>query len=188
MRPGARELEMLGYDPAQRKVYMLEHVLDGSDRLPQLYAIRTHGWLAGRTNPVHGWYTGDGNDVTGRFTERREQLKRRLSPLFAVGDDHFRMNTRVAKRRAVRMAPDAMPVRKYDLRVTVRPVAKGKVIPMGARKTVTAYLRPRARLVQVWAHPGLEYAVAIVSYVGLPFDIGYDKQTAIYVPLYQSRR
>ena len=180
---GPRELEVLGYDKQARKVYVLEHAQDDLSKLPQLLSISAHGWLAGRTTPVHSYYLGDPYHLEEQFHERLQELRDRLLPMFQVGTDNFQMRTRVTKRRAVRIDPDAAPVRRYDLRVTVRPAASGKVVHMGARKTVTAYLRPRVRLVDVWAHPALQFAIAVVSYVGVPYQLGYDRQTAIYLPL-----
>lgn len=184
---GARALEVIGYDGRDQKIYLLERTRsDLGDTLPQLFSIRAHGWLAGRTTPVHEFYRDDEDGPS--FAARLAGFRAQLVPLVSVGAQYFAMNTRVTKRSAVRVIPESTPVRRYDVRVTVRPVVTdddedGKVLAMGARKTLTAYLRPRVRLAGVWAHPALEFAVALVSYVGMPYDIGYERQSAIYIPL-----
>ncbi len=176
---GPRQLDVLGHDREDGKIYALEHFDDGSGKLPQLHFMRTRGWLAGRLNPVHSWYLDDGDVVEARFLARLVALRRRLTPLRSLSPNYFRVSTRVKKRRAVRLERDMPPVRQYDLQIAVRPVAEGKLVPMGARKQVRAYLRPRARLREVWGECRGEFAVAVVSYVGIPYDLGYDKETVI---------
>ena len=181
---GPRVMEVLGYDRCEQKIYVLEQTRDQDiDLLPQLFTIRAHGWLAGRTTPVHTFYR-DEDEERPSFNSRLAALRAQLTPLFPVGGQNFRLSTLVTKRRAVRILPESTPVRRYDVRVTVRPVdGDNHVVPMGARKTVTAYLRPRVRLADVHVHPALEFAVALVSYVGMPYDIGYERQSAIFMPL-----
>ena len=182
---GPRVMEVLGYERCEQKIYVLEKTRDEDiDLLPQLFTIRAHGWLAGRTTPVHTFYLDEDNEDRPSFNARLTGLRAQLTPLFPVGSENFRLSTRVTRRRAVRIQPGALPVRRYDVRVTVRPVdGDSNIVTMGARKTVTAYLRPRVRLVDVFAHPALEFAVALVSYVGMPYDIGYERQSAILMPL-----
>lgn len=189
---GPRAMEVLGYDRRDQKIMLVERGRGAAEGvLPQLFSIRAYGWLSGRMTPVHSFYFDSDEgiaDYRASLEERLDELRSTLTPLFAVGEGSFRLNTRVTKRRAVRIVPETTPVRRYDMRVTVRPVSDdNKVIPMGARKSLTAYLRPRVRLEQVFAHPALEFAVAVVSYVGTPYDIGYERQTAIYVPLPDNR-
>lgn len=190
---GPREMEVLGYDRSAQTIYVVERqggVAAGelSSVMPQLFSIRAHGWLAGRTTPVHSFYLDGDSDDTQGVEARLSVFRERLTPLFAVGAENFRLSTRVTRRQAVRVLPNSTPVRRYEMRVTVRPVTDDKkILPMGARKTVTAYLRPRVRIAEVWAHPALEFAVATLSYVGMPYDIGYERQSAIYMPLPDNR-
>ena len=98
--------------------------------------------------------------------------------------DQLTLRTRVTRRRALRLYQDVQPVRKYELRLTVRPAdAQSPIASIGASVLVTAYLRPRALIVDVARVPGSALAVALVEYIGLPFELGYTKQAALLVPL-----
>lgn len=186
---GARTLEVLGYHARARTICLLEHDHGPAPRVPRLYAIRARGLLAGRMAPVKGWPDGDLHEHEREMTEHLRLLEPNLTPLFPVSSRYFHMSTRIIKRRAVEVEPDTTPVRKYDVRVTVRPTAAcDQIIPMGARKSVVAYLRPRVRLAEMWVSPRLEFAIALVSYIGVPYEIGFERQTAIYLPLPASLR
>ena len=66
------------------------------------------------------------------------------------------------------------------VQLTVEPLISGN--PSGtARTVVTAYLRPRAHLDRTWAVPGEPWALARVSYVGVPEGVGLEKHVAMLV-------
>jgi hypothetical protein len=180
---GARTLQVLGYHAVERTICLLEHDHGVTPHVPRLYAIRVHGLFAGRMSQVSGWPDGALSEHEHEVAEHLRLLQPNLAPLFPVESRYFHMSTRVIKRHAVEVEPNTIPVRKYDVRVTVRPAPSDKVIPMGARKSVTAYLRPRVRMEQMWVSARLEFALAQVSYIGVPYEIGFDRQTAIFLPL-----
>lgn len=179
---GPRTLDALGFDPDQHRLYLLEHFDDESSDLPQLHFMHTRGHHMGRLVPVHSWYHGARSEVEARFEDRLEALMARLRPLRSLPLEDLVLRTRVVKRRALRLFPDQPPIRKFDLRLTVRPRDVELISSLGGRAVVTAYLRPRARLVEAFRIPGERLAVAIVGYVGIPFEVGYEKQAALLVP------
>lgn len=188
---GPHTLDPIGYDPANGAIYLLEHFEDESGDLPQLHIMHTSGRHTGRRVPVRGWYQGDPADIEARFEERLDALRGQLVGLDLLPPVALRLDTRVTKRRAVRLFSGQPPLRKYELRLTVKPRFLDRRAPdthtvvasIGASTTVTAYLRPRARLVESYRVPGEHLAVAIVEYVGIPFELGYAKQAALLVPL-----
>lgn len=182
-KAGPHELDVLGYDPGDHKIYLLEHFNDESGDLPQLHFVHTRGGHAGRLVPVKSWYQGDAAEVEARFEERLEALRGRIAPMRPLDDDALRLRTRVLKRRALRLFPNAPPIRKYLLSLTVRPTDEDAIASIGGRAEVTAYLRPRTRLIDAYRIPGERLAVAIVAYTGVPIDVGHDKNEAILVPL-----
>ena len=86
--------------------------------------------------------------------------------------------TRVVQRRGLKIAGMVTPVRKFALGLSITQRTRGTAVAHG-RATITAYLRPRAALDQIWEVPGEPIAVALVSYCGVPSGIGFDKQTAV---------
>ena len=86
------------------------------------------------------------------------------------------LSTRIVHRRAIRIVGCEQPVRSFALQLQVEPVsghgASGKT-------TVTAFMRPSAQLVDVWALPGQDIAIARVAYTGVPSGMGRDKDTMV---------
>ncbi len=188
---GPHELEVLGYERASNKLYVLEHYRDASGDLPQLYYMYLRGPQMGRMVAVRGWYEGAGTPAAeahfglSEFWARVERLREHLTPVTERTDHPWRLSTRVAKRRALRLFDGEQPIRKFVLQLRVRSTAdedRQKIRSIGARVAVTAYLRPRAELETVYEIPGERFDVAIVSYVGVPYEVGYDKQLAILLP------
>jgi len=179
---GAHTLDAIGYDAEAHRLYFLEHFDDESGDLPQLHFTHTRGHHMGRLVPVRDWYKGEPAEVELTFEARLAALMSRLQPLRPLPVEDFMLTTRVVKRRALRLYPDSPPIRKFELRLTVRPLCAEVVSSLGGRADVAAYLRPRARLAEVFRIPGERLAVAIVSYVGIPFEVGYEKQAALLVP------
>jgi len=174
-------LDALGLDPESHRLYLLEHFDDESGDLPQLHFMHTRGQHMGRLVPVRDWYRGALDKVEAQFERRLEALTRRLRPLRPLSADALQLQTRVVRRRALRLDADSPPIRKFELRLTVRQ-RDAAISSLGWRTVVTAYLRPRARLVEAWRVPGERLALAFVAYVGIPFEIGYEKQAALLVP------
>jgi hypothetical protein len=179
---GAHTLDALGYDTEKQRVYLLEHFEDESGDLPQLHFMHTHGHHMGRLIPVRTWYSGDAAEVEEKFEARLAELASGLRPLRPLSLDDLVLSTRVVRRRALRLYPDLPPIRKYELRLTVRPFHRDVVSSFGGRALVTAYLRPRARLIEAYRIPGERLALAIASYIGIPFELGYEKNAALLVP------
>jgi hypothetical protein len=123
-------------------------------------------------------YDGEPARVRARVAERVAALRATLEPLEPIEADAYLLTTRVIQRRALRVA-DGPPIRKFTLTLSVEPIA-GDPDPAPAGKVaVTAYLRARAALDQVWLVPGTELALARVTYLGVPSEIGHDKQAAV---------
>ncbi len=179
---GPHTLDVLGFDAEHHRLYVLEHFDDESGDLPQLHFMHTRGHHVGRLVPVRDWYIGDATEVEANFEPRLTELLSRLRPLPSLSLDTLDLRTRVVRRRALRLYADQPPIRKFDLKLTVRPRDEESISSFGARTVVTAYLRPRAHLVEAYRIPGEHLAVAIVSYVGIPFEIGYEKHAALLVP------
>jgi hypothetical protein len=110
------------------------------------------------------------------------KLPSELAPCTTTTTEAFMLSTRVVQRRALRLptqdgSPIAPPIRKYALQLRVEPVSG--VGPSGA-STVTAFLRPDARLVDVWIPSGESAtAIARVTYTGVPNGLGLPKDTVV---------
>ncbi len=112
------------------------------------------------------------------------KLPRELVRCMPTTTEAFMLSTRIVQRRALRLptpshdgSPIAPPIRKYALQLRVEPVSGTG--PSGA-STVTAFLRPDARLVDVWIPSGeTATAIARVTYTGVPSGLGLPKDTVV---------
>lgn len=180
---GPCSLEVLGHDPGGQGLYLLER-LPGRV-LPALYIMTTGGRLAGRMLPVRSMYDGDPAEVATQVPRRIAELRERLVALKPVSAERWRLGTRVLHCRAEKRAPTEQPLRTFELELAIEP-AKSK-IDLGARAAVRAYLRPSARLDKVLIAASDEFGVGIVSYIGVPCEIGYERQAAVLIPPRRNR-
>jgi hypothetical protein len=164
--PPVGRLEIEGYDREHGQIVLREH--HGGDSTVAM--LSTTGPGAGGTIPL------------GRGTRAS---RRSLVPLVPVAIEPWELTTRVIQRRGLRLFGEDVPIRKFALGLTVEQRAGG-VLRNRGRVVTTAYLRPRAALVSVWAVPDEELAVAIVAYCGVPTGLGVDKQVAVLTtPVWQ---
>jgi hypothetical protein len=160
---GAHRLDVLGFDRAERTVYLREEV---GASVPVIHVVRTRGEHAGRMIALHG--------------DRLSALDHDLVPMEEICADMWSLTTRVVQRRALKLPDGGRPIRKFAVQLTVEPVITTTDTLRG-RTVVTSYLRPRAHLDAVWAIPGEPLALARVTYVGVPEGVGLDKQVALLV-------
>lgn len=176
---GPAALDLLGYVADDHALYFLEH--SGEGGRPQLQLMHTRGAHAGRMVPVRG--VGGAIESGVRLADRVAELERDAIPLRKLDADDWFLSTRVIQRRALRVSFEAAPIRKFVLELRVRPWLADDGDSSLGRTTVTAYLRPQTRLVDVHRIPGEALAVVRVAYVGVPGPVGHEKVTALLVSL-----
>lgn len=154
-------LDVVGYDRIHRRIYAREQV---GDAVRNVIVIPTLGEGAGVPLAL-------APDALGR-------LSIDLDPMHCVDPRGFELTTRVIQRRGLRVVGAPAPIRKFALALGIRQHIGGTIVAAG-RQVVTAYLRPRARVRQVWIVPGTALAVAIVTYCGAPVGVGVDKDAAV---------
>lgn len=178
---GAHRLDVLGYHRGERAIYLREEVGAG---VPVIHVLRTRGEHAGRMVPLRSWYEVDDEApptaLADRLRDRLRALGGELIPLDEIDPDAWSLTTRVVQRRALRMPDGGRPIRKFAVQLTVEPLIAGGPGRI-ARTVVTAYLRPRAHLDRTWAVPGEHWALARVTYVGVPEGVGLDKHVGLLV-------
>lgn len=109
-------------------------------------------------------------------------LPRRLAPCARTTTEAWMLSTRVVQRRALRLplredGTQPQPIRKYALQLRVEPVSG---LGASGSTTVTAFLRPEARLADVWIAAGEPAtAIARVTYTGVPSGLGQPKDTVV---------
>ena len=164
-------MSVLGYAASEAIVYVVEEL--GSDDAPIVYRLFLRGPRQGHLVPMHALYE-QCDDAAG-IRAKLAELAPRLEPCPRVTTEAWMLSTRVVQRRALRTCADELPIRKFALQLVVEPVSS--VGPSG-KTTVTAFLHPQARLVDVLALRG-GMALARVTYTGIPSGVGLTKDTVV---------
>ncbi|MEM6994306.1 MAG: hypothetical protein AAF721_27575 [Myxococcota bacterium] len=181
---GPQTLELLGYAPKDGKVYLLRHFHDESERGSKLVYIPLQGPHAGRTIEAKSWSRGDDGTEAfrTRYTERVEKLRARLQKPRRSA----RARLRTRRRGTVHWAsPFGEDLSRDGSRIEVTSTVGDKV---GAT-TVESFgcLDPeargcqRVRIVRAASLPKSDAAVVLVEAVGVPWETGYRKQSAVLV-------
>ncbi len=167
----SHKMTVLGVAPAERVAYVVEEL--GDHDAPIIYRLWLAGPRAGHLVPIHAWY--EHCDDPAEIRARIAAVATTLEPIGKTTTEAWMLSTRVVQRRALRVAGQDAPIRKFALQLRVEPVAGHG--PMG-HTTVTAFLRPTAELAEVWALAD-GAAIARVTYTGVPSGLGSTKDTVI---------
>ncbi len=163
-------MTVLGVDKREACAYVIED-LSPSDA-PIVYRLFLAGPRMGHLVPIQSWYEHDPNAAEIRARVHMLELERCTK----TTTEAWMLSTRVVQRRALRVAGQELPIRKFALQLRLEPV--GGMGATGAT-TVTAFLRPDARLIEVLAIPGGAGVLARVSYTGVPSGVGLAKETIV---------
>ncbi len=163
-------MSVLGIQEREGCAYVLEE-LSPSDA-PIVYRLFLAGPRMGHLVPIQAWYEHDPSAAEIRARVHALELVRCTK----TTTEAWMLSTRVVQRRALRVAGQELPIRKFALQLRLEPV--GGMGATGAT-TVTAFLRPDARLVEVLAIPGGRGVLARVSFIGVPSGLGLAKETIV---------
>lgn len=177
---GEQTIEFLGYEPREKKVYVLRHYHDGRGRLPQLYYYdfkdRDQNTLIEveslYLDPKTGQVNYDGNQVT--FEKELQKIKRRLRTLYPVNPKAFNINTLKTEETTIPSWYDEQnTVPEYHHQYQVQD-AKYQSSP----QTSVSYT-PELHIEQAFRIPQQDQIVVTVKYLGIPFETGYSIEDPI---------
>lgn len=182
---GGQRIEMVGYEPADNKVYILRHFEDESGRLPQLYYYDLKAKYPQPLVKVRSLYinpkTKKFDEYDGQntfFTQRLNSLKRRvvkLSPNYVSTVIKVNSLTK-SKEKMASWYEGSGELTQYKFGYKV--VANdGQYV--SSNQSATAY---KARLLGsgfVYRIPNQPYAVTTVKYTGTLVEGGYQYEDAV---------
>jgi hypothetical protein len=167
-------MTVLGVDRREGCAYVAEEL--SPSEVPIIYRLFLAGARTGHLVPIQAWYeTTDEAGVSADLIRARVRGLE-LERCTTTTTEAWMLSTRIVQRRALRVAGQELPIRKFALQLRIEPVGG-----MGATgsTTVTAFLRPDARLVEVLVLPGDRGVLARVSYTGVPSGLGLAKETVV---------
>jgi hypothetical protein len=164
-------MAVVGVAPTEGVAYIVEDL--GEHDAPIVYRLHLRGPRQGYLVPIHAWY--EQSEDAAEIRARIAALAPTLEPVMKSTVEAWMLSTRIVQRRALRVAGQEVPIRKFALQLSVEPVSG--VGPSG-KTTVTAFLRPHATLVDVWTLCD-GAAIARVTFTGIPSGTGLPKDTVI---------
>jgi hypothetical protein len=164
-------MTVLGIAVPEGFAYVVEEL--GADETPIVYRLWLAGPRLGHLVPIHAWY--EQCDDAAEIRARIAAVATTLEPISRTTTEAWMLSTRVVQRRALRVAGQGQPIRKFALQLRVEAVSGYG--PSG-HTTVTAFLRPDAELVEVLALADGR-AIARVRFTGIPSGFGQSKDTVV---------
>jgi hypothetical protein len=153
--------------------YVVEELAVGE--APIAYRLYLRGPRQGHLVPIHAWY--EGADDPDAIRTKIAAVGATLEPVAKTTTEAWMLSTRIVQRRALRVAGQEAPIRKFALQLRVEPVSG---VGASGATTVTAFLRPDAQLVEVFSIPGNPtQALARVAFTGVPSGLGLSKDTVV---------
>jgi len=170
---GPTSIEVLGYDPVDRKVFFM--AVDGSEAgtVPIVHYFSLASNSPTRVVQVRSWYEKIGPNDHEAFEEQLERLRLRLSALKPL------------EQSAVSTKAEIQYIDQFQVEEGLRPVARYKVHfnlsygSLRAELDATAYCSDRAELIGAFQVPEEPYVLAVLSYIGNPVEFCYETETAV---------
>ncbi|WP_425916652.1 aminotransferase [Acinetobacter sp. TSRC1-2] len=182
---GPHNVEFLGYDAKDQKVYLLKHYQDGRGRLPQLYYYQ----LKNNKQPekliqVNSLYINpktkkiDYDQDSTRFDQDIFKIKKRLTPLIAVNKAFTKIQ--IVKKTRVQKSvnsgfDDLITEYQYRYKVTTPQLSS-------LQQKAVAY-KPNLNISQAFKIPQHNKMVVAIKYLGIPFETGYTIEDPVLLTL-----
>jgi hypothetical protein len=164
---GDQSLSLVGYRRSPQQCFFLERYQLRGDE-PALFRMNLTGPWAGRLIPYREAVNENRPEGASELGDLAA-LGATLRPLKLASLSSFAMTTRVVRHTALMTEAGQPPVRKYAVRVSIRSLDQS--VP-ARHQHLTTYHRPNVVLERVYSVPNRFHAIAIVSYVGTPFELG----------------
>ncbi len=172
---GPQNIEILGYEANEQKLYLLRHYEDGRGRLPQLYyyqfknnkhpekAIEVKSlYINPKTQKVD--YDQDGT----QFEKDLNKIKKRLTPLTIP-------NTKTTKIQIIRKTTQHVPS-SYDPQEKMPQYTfLYKVLASHQSSSLQKAIsyNQTLQISQNYIIPKQNIKIVVVKYLGIPFEMGY---------------
>ena len=172
---GPQNIEVLGYEVKDQKLYLLRHYLDGRGRLPQLYYYHFKSKTPHQLIQVNSLYINpktkqiDYDQDSRKFDQEIAKIKKRLIPLVPLQKQNIQLKLlKTCKGTAPAWHDPKQKVPKWTYQYQVQ--SSQYKSPVQQAVSYKADLR----LSQTYQVPKQNKILVTVKYLGLPFETGYD--------------
>ena len=183
---GPETIEVLGSDIKDQKIYYLRHYHDESGRLPTLYYYLLNSRNPHKAIEVQSIYTplNSRNHITEtQHTLRKIQsIQARLvkpAPL-SPKTANLKLNKQREQTGNFWLNVPEIKVSKFQSQVQLSQSSKPSMYKSQQFENIRYHRNlPQIKKLYAFPHTFPNYRVAIISYMGIPTETGYEKQDAI---------
>ena len=172
---GPQNIEVLGYESKEQKVYLLKHYLDGRGRLPQLYYYQfKNSQQPAKLIQVNSLYINsktrkiDYDQDSRQFDKEIAKIKKRLNPLAPLPKSSIKIQ--VLKKITSKEKSWYDP-KEYIPKYTYTYQLSSKSLKSQIHQAID--YRHGLSISQVYKIPRQQKILAVVKYLGIPFETGY---------------
>ena len=172
---GPQNIEVLGLDQADQKIYVMRHYLDGRGRLPQLYYYQLNSKTPSKLIEVKSLYINpktqkiDYDQNSQKFDRDIAKIKKRLKALTPIPPKQVKIQViskKTSKEPSWYDPKISIPKFSYQYQV------KYNNLKSPIHKAVD--YKNGLRISQSYKVPNQQKALVTVQYLGIPFETGYN--------------
>lgn len=177
---GPQNIEVLGFDKKDQKIYVMRHFHDGRGRLPQLYYYQLNAKSPTQLITVKSLYINpktkriDYDQDSTAFDKEIKKIKNRLTRLTPINNNNVRIQiitTINGTAKAWYDPSETIDKWKYQYRV------KNSTYK-STLQTAETY-KEGLKVSQAYKVPQQPYLLSMVKYLGIPFETGYTVEDPI---------
>ncbi|WP_216934200.1 MULTISPECIES: aminotransferase [unclassified Acinetobacter] len=171
---GPQNIEVLGYEVKEQKLYILRHYLDGRGRLPQLYYYNFKSKTPNQLIQVNSLYINpktnriDYDQESRKFDQDIAKIKKRLIPLGSIQSSKPQL-------KVLKTIKDSAPA-WHDPNEKVPKWTYQYQVKFGSQKSplqqAVSY-QQGLKISQAYKVPRHNKTLVTVKYLGIPFETGY---------------
>lgn len=171
---GPQNIEVLGYEVKEQKLYIMRHYLDGRGRLPQLYYYNFKSQKPNQLVQVNSLYINpktkriDYDQDSRKFDQNIAKIKKRLVPLNPIQKSKLQLKVLKTKKGS---APAWHDLQEKVPKWTYQYQVKSSLQKSPVQQAVS--YQQGLKISQAYKVPKQNKTLVIVKYLGIPFETGY---------------
>ncbi|ATO20664.1 aminotransferase [Acinetobacter sp. LoGeW2-3] len=171
---GPQNIEVLGYEVKDQKLYLLRHYLDGRGRLPQLYYYNFKSKTPNQLVQVNSLYINpktkkiDYDQDSKKFDQEIAKIKKRLIPVISLPKQNIQLKVlKTSKGTSPAWHDPKQKVPKWTYQYQIQSGRYKSPI-----QQAVSY-KQDLRLNKIYKIPKQDKLLVTVKYLGIPFETGY---------------
>ncbi|MGE8559516.1 MAG: aminotransferase [Acinetobacter sp.] len=182
---GPQNIEVLGYESKDQKVYLLRHYLDGRGRLPQLYYYQfKNNKQPEKLIQVNSLYINpktkkiDYDQDSRLFDKEVSKIKKRLQPLVSVPKQSIKIQV---LKKITSKEKSWYDSKQYIPKYTYKYQLNSNSLKSQIHQAID--YRHGLNISQAYKIPQQQKILAVVKYLGIPFETGYTIEDPVLLTL-----